>query len=155
MTEKQVPEKRARALNIRHFVTTDQVGRGNCTIECCPTDDMVGDCMTKGLQGVKFATFRKKILGMWENFASWREQISLNRHNQCDDRSVLETLDSLTFNPNGECKRFHKMLFRKERQSSQQNIRTTNQMQREQSKKDTFRKPTSGTTHKMSSQHQF
>ena len=49
--------KRTRALNTRHFVTTDQVGRGNCAIEHCPTDDMVGDCMTKGLQGVKFATF--------------------------------------------------------------------------------------------------
>ena len=56
--------KRTRALNMRHFVMTDQVGRGNCTIEHCPTDDMVGDCMTKGLQGVKFATFRKKIVGM-------------------------------------------------------------------------------------------
>ena len=56
--------KRTRALNIGHFVTTDQVGRGNCAIECCPTDDMVGDHMTKGLQGVKFAKFRKKIMGM-------------------------------------------------------------------------------------------
>ena len=56
--------KRTRALNTRHFMMTDQVGRGNCAIECCPTDDMVGDCMTKGLQGVKFATLRKKIVGM-------------------------------------------------------------------------------------------
>ena len=64
ITEKQVPGKKTRALNTRHFVTTDQVGRGNCAIECCPTDDMVGDHMTKGLQGVKFATFRKKIMGM-------------------------------------------------------------------------------------------
>jgi len=56
--------KRTRALNTRHFMTTDQVGRGDCAIECCPTDDMVGDCMTKGLQGVKFATLCKKIMGM-------------------------------------------------------------------------------------------
>ena len=45
-------------------MTTNQVGRGNCAIEHCPTDDMVGDHMTKGLQGVKFATFCKKIVGM-------------------------------------------------------------------------------------------
>ena len=56
--------KRTRASNTRHFVIADQVGRGNCAIKCCPTDDMIGDCMTKGLQGAKFATFRKKITGM-------------------------------------------------------------------------------------------
>ena len=55
--------KRTRASNTRHFVTTDQVGRGNCAIKCCPTDDMVGDFVTKGLQGVKFATFQKKNCG--------------------------------------------------------------------------------------------
>ena len=56
--------KRTRASNTRHFVMTDQVGRGNCAIECCPTDDVVGDFVTKGLQGIEFATFRKKIVGM-------------------------------------------------------------------------------------------
>ena len=55
--------KRTRALNTRNFVMTDQVGHGNCAIECCPTDDMVGDFVTKGLQGIKFATFCKKIVG--------------------------------------------------------------------------------------------
>ena len=58
---------------------------------------------------------------------------------------VLETLDNLTFNPNGKCKRFYKMLFRKEHQNSQQNNRSTNQMQWEQLKKDTFRMSTSRT----------
>ena len=56
--------KRTRALNMRCFVMTDQVGRDNCAIKHCPTNDVVGDCVTKGLQGVKFATFRKKIMGM-------------------------------------------------------------------------------------------
>ena len=65
---KTISGKRARALNTRHFMTTDQVGHGDCTIQCCPTDDMVGNFVTKGLQGVKFATFRKKIMGMQEHF---------------------------------------------------------------------------------------
>ena len=60
---KTSPGKRARATNMRHFVTTDQVGRGNCAIKCCPTDDVVGDFVTKGLQGVEFSTFREKIVG--------------------------------------------------------------------------------------------
>ena len=43
---------------------TDQVKRGNVSIEHCPTDEMVADYMTKGLQGVKFSAFRRRIMGM-------------------------------------------------------------------------------------------
>ena len=55
--------KRTRALNIRYFFLTDQVEKGNVTIEYCPTDDMVGDFHTKPLQGDKFRKFRNEILG--------------------------------------------------------------------------------------------
>lgn len=56
--------KRSRALNIRYFFVTDQVAKGNLTIEYCPTDAMTGDYMTKPIQGEKFRVFRKAILGM-------------------------------------------------------------------------------------------
>ena len=56
--------KRSRAMNIRYFFITDQVEKGNATVEHCPTDAMVGDFMTKPLQGTKFREFRKDILGM-------------------------------------------------------------------------------------------
>ena len=56
--------ERTRALNIKRFVITDQAKRGNAKIEHCPTDDMLADHMTKGLQGVKFSTFRRGIMGM-------------------------------------------------------------------------------------------
>ena len=49
--------KRTRALDIRYFMVTDQVERGNVSITYCPTDDMVGDFMSKGLTGLKFAKF--------------------------------------------------------------------------------------------------
>ncbi len=55
--------KRTRALNIRYFFMTDQVEKGNVIIEHCPTDDMIGDFMTKPLQGDKFRKLRKLILG--------------------------------------------------------------------------------------------
>lgn len=55
--------KRSRALNIRYFFITDQVELGNVQIEHCPTDDMIGDFMTKPLQGEKFRKFRDLILG--------------------------------------------------------------------------------------------
>ena len=60
---KKSSEKRTRALNIRYFFLTDQVEKGNVTIEYCPTDDMIGDFHTKPLQGAKFQKFRNAILG--------------------------------------------------------------------------------------------
>ena len=55
--------KRSRALNVRYFFLTDQVEKGNLSIEYCPTDVMWADFMTKPLQGEKFRKFRDKILG--------------------------------------------------------------------------------------------
>ena len=56
--------KRSRALNVRYFFLTDQVEKGNLSIEYCPTDVMWADFMTKPLQGEKFRKFRDKILGI-------------------------------------------------------------------------------------------
>ena len=55
--------KWTRALNIRYFMVTDQVKKGHLIVKYCPTDDMVGDFMTKSLQGMKFAKFRDIIMG--------------------------------------------------------------------------------------------
>ena len=60
---KKSSSKRTQHLNIRYFMVTDQVEQGNIIIKYCPTDDMIGDFMTKGLQGIKFAKFRKAIMG--------------------------------------------------------------------------------------------
>ena len=56
--------KRSRHLNIRFFFVTDQKDKGNISIKYCPTDDMVGDYMTKPLHGKKFAVFRQKIMNL-------------------------------------------------------------------------------------------
>ena len=55
--------KRSRHLNIKFFFLTDQIKQGNVQVEYCPTDNMIGDYMTKPLQGVKFMEFRRSILG--------------------------------------------------------------------------------------------
>ena len=55
--------KRTRAINIRYFFITDQVEKGNVSIEYCPTDEMTGDLHTKPLQGEKFRGFRNNVLG--------------------------------------------------------------------------------------------
>ena len=56
--------KRSRAVNVRYFFLTDQVEKGNLSIEYCPTDVMWADFMTKPLQGETFRKFRDKILGI-------------------------------------------------------------------------------------------
>ena len=56
--------KRSTALNVRYFFLTDQVKKGNFSIEYCPTDVKWADFMTKPLQGEKFRKFRDEILGI-------------------------------------------------------------------------------------------
>ena len=51
---KKSSSKRTRAMNIRYFFVTDQISKGNLEIEYCPTGDMIGDFMTKPLQGKLF-----------------------------------------------------------------------------------------------------
>ena len=61
--EGKVLAKDLRALNIRYFFISDQVEKGNVQVEYCPSETMVGDLLTKPLQGTKFLEFRDIILG--------------------------------------------------------------------------------------------
>jgi hypothetical protein len=60
---KKSSSKRTRALNIRYFFLTDQVQKGNLDVICEPTQQMIGDHMSKPLQGKLFEKFRKLIMG--------------------------------------------------------------------------------------------
>ncbi len=61
---KKSSSKRTRAMNIRYFYITDQISKGNIEVKYCPTDEMIADYMSKGLQGEKFRKFRNKIMGL-------------------------------------------------------------------------------------------
>jgi hypothetical protein len=76
---KKSSSKRTRTLNIRYFYLTDQVEKGNLNIEYCPTDEMIGDFMTKPLQGRLFRKFRDLIMG-----------VSSVPRERSDGRSVLD-----------------------------------------------------------------
>ena len=56
--------KRTRALNIRYYFVTDQVDKGVVDVFYCPTDEMIGDFMTKPVQGKKYKMFDRKIMGL-------------------------------------------------------------------------------------------
>jgi hypothetical protein len=56
--------KRTKHINIRYFFITDRIANGDLSIEWCPTLDMIGDYMTKPLQGALFCKFRDLIMGV-------------------------------------------------------------------------------------------
>lgn len=60
---KRSSSKRTRAFNIRYFFLTDQIEKGNLTVEYCPTENMIGDFWTKPKQGKAFKTMKKMIMG--------------------------------------------------------------------------------------------
>ena len=56
--------KRTRHINIRYFYINDRIEKGDLEIKHCPTDDMLGDFMTKPTQGKKFRKFFRKIMNV-------------------------------------------------------------------------------------------
>ena len=50
-------------LVLSYFFLTDQIEKGDLIVEYCPTGDMIGDFMTKPLQGAKFQKFQDAIMG--------------------------------------------------------------------------------------------
>ena len=81
---KKSSSSRTRAINIHYFFITDQVEKGNLSLEHCPTDEMLGDFMTKPLQGSKFSFFKSRLMGtnVW---------VPVTRK-RCTGRSVLDEL---------------------------------------------------------------
>ena len=45
------------------FFLTDQVNKGNLTIEYCPSSEMIANFISKLLQGQLFLKFKKAIMG--------------------------------------------------------------------------------------------
>jgi len=56
--------KRTKHINIRYFFVTDRIAKGELRVEWCPTTEMIGDYMTKPLQGAQFRKFRDLIMGV-------------------------------------------------------------------------------------------
>jgi hypothetical protein len=64
MNGKTSSGKRTRHFNIKFFHITDLIERKEANIEYCPTDDMLGDYMSKPTTGAKFQKFRKSIMNL-------------------------------------------------------------------------------------------
>ena len=51
-------------INIWYFFITDRVKEGEVSVVWCPKGDIIGDYMTKPLQGAIFCKFRDQIVGV-------------------------------------------------------------------------------------------
>ncbi|MGI9568221.1 MAG: Ty1/Copia family ribonuclease HI, partial [Desulfobulbia bacterium] len=56
--------KRTRHFHIKYFYITDLLNRNELSHEYCPTDEMIGDYLTKPLTGPKFHAFRSKLMNL-------------------------------------------------------------------------------------------
>ena len=61
---RQSSTKRTKHMHIRYFYITDQVKKGEISIEHCPTKDMIADFFTKPLQGLLFHKLQNLVMGM-------------------------------------------------------------------------------------------
>ena len=55
--------KKTRHVDIRYFFVKDGVEREDIDVKYCPTELMIADFFTKPLQGSKFQSMRRKIMG--------------------------------------------------------------------------------------------
>ena len=56
--------KRTKHINMRHFFVTDRIAKRDVSVEWCPTGKMMGNFLTKPLQGALFRQFRDLIMGV-------------------------------------------------------------------------------------------
>jgi hypothetical protein len=61
---KALSSKHTKHINIRYFFITDHVKKDEVSVVWCPTGDMIGDFVTKPLQGDRFHKFRDQIIGV-------------------------------------------------------------------------------------------
>ena len=82
--------KRTRHINIRYFLVTDKIQKGEInTVECCPTEEMIADYFTKPLQGGQFKRFRNQIMGLSEEeFTAYKMAYEAARKKRGTARSI-------------------------------------------------------------------
>jgi hypothetical protein len=54
--------RKTRALDVRYFSITDKIKQKLMRVTHCPTAEMIGDFLTKPLQGAQFRKFRDLIM---------------------------------------------------------------------------------------------
>ena len=61
---KYLSSKQTKHINITYFFINNRVNKGEVSVVWCTTGDMIGEYMTKPLQGTLFRKFRDQIMGV-------------------------------------------------------------------------------------------
>ena len=61
---KALRSKRKKRIHIRYFFINNRVKKVEVSVVWCPTGDIIGDYMTKPLQGDMLQKFRQQIMGV-------------------------------------------------------------------------------------------
>ena len=65
--QKGSSSRHTRYLDMRYFFVTDKIKKGEVKVSFCHTHDMLGNFLTKPLQGTQFVHMRSKILNLPSN----------------------------------------------------------------------------------------
>ena len=90
--------ERTRALNIRFFLITDHIEKGEVSVEHCPMDRMIGDFYMNPLQGQKFQEFRNLIMRITKEQREGSVLISISELQECIGLSARISATSGTIN---------------------------------------------------------
>ena len=80
--------KRTRHFDIKLFYITDLISRDEVEVRYCPTDEMIGDYMSKPLVGAKFKKFRDLIMNLSDIYHQIGQQECVGRKNVKEKMTV-------------------------------------------------------------------
>jgi hypothetical protein len=63
MNGRALSSKCTKHIEIRYYYVANRVAKGDLRVVWCPTDEMIGDFLTKPLQGKAFVKFWDLLMG--------------------------------------------------------------------------------------------
>ena len=80
--------KRTRHFDIKLFYIADLISRDEVEVRYCPTDEMIGNYMSKPLVGAKFKQFRDLIMNLSDIYHQIGQQECVGRKNVKEKTTV-------------------------------------------------------------------
>ena len=89
--------KRTKDINIWYLFITDRVNNSEASVVWCPTGDMIGDYITKPLQGAMFRNFRDQIMGLIPAADQGPGKVKVEQHRKAEVSMIRRSLGARIF----------------------------------------------------------